>query len=151
LTLALTFSSQAARAADPLPQQLTTPYLRAVTSKPFEDVVFELNHGIADENFRITGRNTIGAGIRARGYHEFPNAEIIHFCSLENAREVMALDPGFIAFMPCRVTVHEEASGVVVTMILLPEDHRDPRVNAFAHRLNTKLRKIFTFAVEKGE
>jgi uncharacterized protein (DUF302 family) len=145
---ALLLGGAFADAAGPALPQLTTPYLRAATTKPFEDVVFELNHEIANENFRITGRNEIGSGIRARGYPDFPNAEVIHFCSLENAREVMEMEPGFIAFMPCRVTVHEESGKTVITMPLLPEDHADPRVTAFARRVNEKLRRIFAFAVE---
>ena len=78
-----------------------------VTDKPFEDVVFELDFAITERNFRITGRNTIGKGLRERGYSDFPNVEVIHFCNLEYAREVLLIDPGFVAQMPCRITVHE--------------------------------------------
>jgi len=129
--------------------QASTLVLQGSTDKPFEDVVDELEFAITEHNFRITGRNAIGKGIRKRGYPDFPNVEIIHFCSLEYARQVLEIDPGFVVQMPCRITVHEEGQKVVISAILLPEDHRDPRVNAFARKMNTRLREILDFALEK--
>ena len=118
------------------------------TSKLFDDVVFELNFAITERNFRITGRNTIGEGLRNRGYSDFPNVEVIHFCSLELAREVLLIDPGYVAQMPCRITVHEDGLKTVITVITLPTDHPDERVNNFARRMNAKLDEIAHFAVE---
>ena len=121
--------------------------VRYTVDKPFDDVLFELNFAITDHNFRITERNSIGAGLRDRGYKDFPNVEVIHFCSLELAREVLLLDPGFVAHMPCRVTVHEENGSTVISLIKLPLDSRDPRVNEFARRMNAMLVEIVEFAV----
>lgn len=121
--------------------------VRYTVDKPFDDVVFELNFAITDHNFRITGRNSIGAGLRERGYTDFPNVEVIHFCSLELAREVLLLDPGFVAHMPCRVTVHEDKGRTIVSLIKLPLNSPDPRVNDFARRMNATLTEIVEFAV----
>lgn len=146
LLLALLGVVQAAGAAnfDVGPEQ--DHVVRYTVDKPFDDVVFELNFAITDHNFRITGSNNIGAGLRERGYKDFPNVEVIHFCSLELAREVLLLDPGFIAHMPCRVTVHEEKGRTVISLIKLPLDSRDPRVNDFARRMNATLTEIVEFA-----
>ena len=116
--------------------------------KPFTDVVFELNFAITERNFRITGRNTIGEGLRRRGYENFPDIEVIHFCSLELAREVLLIDPGFVAQMPCRITVHEQDGATIVSLITLPTDHADERVNDFARRMNETLRAIVAFALD---
>ncbi|MEQ8662239.1 MAG: DUF302 domain-containing protein, partial [Gammaproteobacteria bacterium] len=102
---------------------------------------------ITERNFRITGRNTIGKGLRERGYADFPDVEVIHFCSLELAREVLLLDPGYVAQMPCRITVHEDGAATVISVIRLPVDHADERVNAFARRMNATLAEIAEFAV----
>lgn len=120
---------------------------RHTTDKTFDDVIFELEFAITERNFRITGRNTIGAGLRDRGYADFPDVEVIHFCSLELAREVLLIDPGFVAQMPCRITVHEAGGLTVVSLITLPTDHADARVNAFARRMNATLREIVQFAI----
>lgn len=123
--------------------------LRGETTAAFDDVILELDYAITERNFRITGRNTIGKGLRERGYADFPDVEVIHFCNLESAREVLLLDPGFVAQMPCRLTVHREGEKTVISVILLPEDHPDARVNAFAHRINGLLREILAFVLEK--
>lgn len=122
---------------------------RGVTAKSFDDVILELDFAITERNFRITGRNTIGKGLRERGYDDFPDVEVIHFCNLEYAREVLLIDPGYVAQMPCRVTVHREHDKTVVSLVLLPEDHPDPAVNAFARRMNGLLREILAFVLEE--
>ena len=119
------------------------------TNKTFDDVIFELDFAITERNFRITGRNTIGKGLRDRGYDDFPEVEVIHFCNLEYAREVLEIDPGFVAQMPCRITVHTETEATVISLVLLPENHVDPRVNAFATRMNAILRDIVAFVLEQ--
>lgn len=121
---------------------------RGVTDKPFDDVILELDFAITERNFRITGRNTIGKGLRERGYADFPDVEVIHFCNLEYAREVLLIDPGYVAQMPCRITVHREHDRTVVSLVLLPQDHPDPRVNQFAGRMNGLLREILAFVLE---
>lgn len=121
---------------------------RFAADKPFSDVIFELNFAITERNFRITGRNTIGEGLRDRGYTTFPDVEVIHFCSLELAREVLLIDPGFVAQMPCRITIHEQAGKTIVSLITLPTNHADERVNDFARRMNATLVEIVKFAVE---
>ncbi|MEM7543379.1 MAG: DUF302 domain-containing protein [Pseudomonadota bacterium] len=122
--------------------------VRYTTAKAFSDVIFELNFAITERNFRITGRNTVGEGLRRRGYEDFPDVEVIHFCSLEVAREVLLIDPGFVAQMPCRITVHTNQSKTVISVIKLPIDHEDDRVNEFARRMNKTLEEIVGFVLE---
>jgi uncharacterized protein (DUF302 family) len=125
------------------------PVVRYATDKPFADVVDELEFAISERNFRITGYNKVGSAMRERGHEDFPDMEVIHFCSLEVAREVLEYDPGYIAMMPCRITVHVEAGRTIISVILLPENHPDARVVAFARRMNATLREIAAFALEK--
>lgn len=132
----------------PLHAQASKLDLRGETAKSFDHVVLELDFAISERNFRITGRNPIGKGLRERGYADFPDFEVIHFCNLELAREVLLLDPDFVAQMPCRLTVHRSGGRTVVHVLLLPEDHPDPRVNAFAQRINGQLREILAFVLE---
>ena len=119
------------------------------TDKSFADVVLEADFAITERNFRITGRNTIGKGLRERGYKDFPDVEVIHFCNLEYAHEVLVIDPDFVAQMPCRLTVHVAHGKTVVNVLLLPENHRDPRVQAFAKRMNGELREILAYVLAK--
>lgn len=143
-------AAASAPAAPPTVEDSGNQVERHRVDKPFEDVVFELNFAITERNFRITGRNTIGAGLRNRGYDDFPDVEVIHFCNLELAREVLLLDPGFVAQMPCRITVHVEQEQTVISLVTLPTTHTDKRVNAFARRMNRTLREIVAFALESS-
>lgn len=123
---------------------------RFKTNKTFEDVTQELDFSITEKNFRITGRNTVGKGLRKRGYENYPDIEVIHFCSLDIAKEVLDIDPGFVAQMPCRVTVHEQDDAVIISLILLPTNHKDPRVNDFARKMNVTLREIVDYVLEEN-
>jgi uncharacterized protein (DUF302 family) len=143
LALAAVLLAAAGGAAGPIGAgERAGPIVRRAVDKPFADVVFDLEFAITEHNLRITSRNDIGGGLRARGYADFPDVEVIHFCSLELAREVLLLDPGYVAQMPCRVTVHVQDGRTVVSVIELPTDHADQRVNAFARRMNALLADI---------
>jgi len=118
------------------------------TGRAFADVLFELEFAITERNYRITGRNDIGQGLRDRG-HASPEIAVVHFCSLESAREILLLDPGYVTQMPCRITVREDGDEVVISAILLPEDHADARVKAFARDTNAMLRDIVAYAAHR--
>ena len=149
LALVLVMPFDDAQPSEPQPSS-TGLIVRYVVDKPFSDVIFELNFAITERNFRITGRNTIGEGLRKRGYESFPDIEVIHFCSLEIAREVLIIDPGFVAQMPCRIAVHEQGGKTVISLITLPLDHPDPRVNEFARRMNGILTEIVEFTLDSN-
>jgi uncharacterized protein (DUF302 family) len=123
--------------------------ISATTSKAFRDVIDDLEYAITDRNFRITGRNTIGTGIQAREHPSFPNMEIVHFCSLENARELLEIDPTFLVHMPCRISAREHGKLTIITAPLLPTAHRDRRMRAYIKRMNTMIREIVSFAAAK--
>jgi uncharacterized protein (DUF302 family) len=116
--------------------------------KSFEDVVFDLEFAITQRNLRITARNDIGGAIRARGFKDFPQAMIVHFCSITLAREALEIQPLFITHMPCRAAVYDHGDRVTVSTTRLPEDWDDPRANAFARRTNATLQEILNFAVD---
>jgi uncharacterized protein (DUF302 family) len=120
---------------------------RARTTKPYADVIYDVEFAITERNFRLTGKNAVGKGLRERGYADFPEVDVIHFCSLERAREVLLLDPDYGVLMPCRVAVRQDGPEVVVSGILLPERHPDPRVVAFAREMNAIMRAIVDYAV----
>jgi uncharacterized protein (DUF302 family) len=123
--------------------------LRASTTKPFKTVVDEVDFAIAEHNFRITGRNTVGSAIRERGHTNFPEVEILSFCNLENARKFIELDNHYAGQMPCRIAIYQAEGKVWVSAPLLPEKHADPRLDPLAKALNKEIRDIVEFAVEQ--
>lgn len=123
-------------------------FYQAATIKPYADVLAELELAITERNFRITGHNRIGSVIREREHIAFPDYDTLQFCNLTYAREMLEISPAAVVYMPCNITVRSEGKRVVVTTHLLPTDGRDPRLNAFAVRMNEQLRQIVDFAIE---
>lgn len=153
LALCLLLMAVASVAAEtttlPPPEYGPSLIVRGTTDKSFDNVIQELEFAITEHNYRITGRNTLGKALRERGYESFPDVEVILFCNVEQAHEVLMVDPGFVAMMPCRATVHEQNGRRVVSMVLLPESHAHPEVVAFARRVNRVLKDILAFVLEQ--
>lgn len=118
---------------------------RQTVRRPFADVLLDLEFAITDHNFRITGANHIGAAIGERIGQPFPDAEVIHFCNLEYARRLLAIDPDFLAYMPCQITVIEdENNGIIVSTWLLPQGSSPAA--ALIDEINAILRDIVDYA-----
>lgn len=122
------------------------PLVTETDRKTFDEVVEDLDFAIGEQNFRIVGRNDIGQGIRARGKPGFPRAIVLQFCNLTLAQEALEIDPGMITHMPCRIAVYEHGGRVFVTTTLLPEESTDPRLAAFARKVNRLLREMIQYA-----
>ena len=123
-------------------------YSAETATKPYQDVLAELEVAITERNFRITGHNKIGGAIREREGIDFPDYDTIQFCNLSQARVMLEMSPASVAWMPCNVAVRSEAGKVIVTTHLLPTDSADPRLNEFARKMNEELKAIVLFAVE---
>ena len=123
-------------------------YSAETATKPYQDVLAELEVAITERNFRITGHNKIGGAIREREGIDFPDYDTIQFCNLSQARVMLEMSPASVDWMPCNVAVRSEAGKVIVTTHLLPTDSADPRLNEFARKMNEELKAIVLFAVE---
>lgn len=123
-------------------------YQAETTTKPYADVLAEVELAITERNFRITGHNKIGSVIRERERIDFPDYDTIQFCNLTLARQMLEISPESVVYMPCNVTVRTQEGRIIVTTHLLPTDSADPRLNAFAKDMNEKLKQIVDFAVE---
>ncbi|MGR8981263.1 MAG: DUF302 domain-containing protein [Gammaproteobacteria bacterium] len=125
------------------------PYYRVETSKPYDDVLSELEIAIAENNFRITGHSRVGKVIRDRGAKNFPEYDTIQFCNLTYAKTILEISPEAIRFMPCNVVTYQYNNKTVVRTHLLPTDTGNQELNRFSLQMNEILKKIVDFAVEK--
>lgn len=132
----------------PVPAASPRYYEAATATKPYADVLAELELAITERNFRITGHNKIGSVIRERENIPFPDYDTVQFCNLTLAREMLEIAPEAVTYMPCNATVRSQGGKVFVTIHLLPTDAADPRLNEFARRMNGTLKEIVDFAVE---
>ena len=143
VTLVLILVSLAA--CGPPPAQDRAPRYTAHTSKPFEEVLADLEFAIGEHNFRLTGRDRIGAAIAERNASAFPPATVLHFCNLEYARQLLEVDPRYLLHMPCRIALYEHADRVTVVARLLPDDGPAPLLS---NRVNDILKAIVSDAAE---
>jgi uncharacterized protein (DUF302 family) len=131
------------------PTPVSSAWYQAESSKPYADVLAELELAIAEHNFRITGHNHIGSVIRARESIPFPDYDTLQFCNLTQAREMLEISPAAVAYMPCNIAVRSENGKVIVTTHLLPADTENEKLNVFFIDINQQLKQIVDFAVEK--
>ena len=133
-------------ACGPRPGQDPAPRYTAHSSKSFDDVLADLEFAIGEQNFRVTGRNTIGDTIAKRDNIDLPASTVLHFCNLDYARQFLQVAPQYLLHMPCRIVIYEQAGKVTVEARLLPEN--DPAVRPMSQKINRILEAIVSSAVE---
>lgn len=122
-------------------------YYQAETDKPFQEVVDELKLAISEKNFRLTGHNQIGKAIRERDGGTYPDYDVLQFCNLSYAKELLTIDPDAVRFMPCTMAVYSKNGKVLVIARLMPTDTANPQVNRFGEKMNGILKEMIGFAV----
>lgn len=75
-----------------------------------EDASAAMMSKAAELNWKLVGRQEVHKEIRARG-EESPHLEILQFCDPDDAVKMVRLDPIYSAYMPCRITLVEDAQG----------------------------------------
>jgi len=121
---------------------------QAETSKPYADVLSELEIAISENNFRITGHSRIGKVIRDRGTKDFPEYDTLQFCNLTHAKTLLKMSPHAVRYMPCNVVTYQFQGKTIVRTHLIPTNTDDMNFNRFALKMNSKLKDIVNFAVE---
>ncbi|MCB1754045.1 MAG: DUF302 domain-containing protein [Gammaproteobacteria bacterium] len=146
--LLLLVSGQAVLADDGLSEKQVGRYTRETVKKNFTDVVADVEFAISQFNYRLTGRNRVGASIAEMDGEKFKEATVLHFCNTQAAKEILAIDSSYLLHMPCRITVRErlEDNAVVVDARLLTE--ADPAMLEVARRVNKMMRDIVNYAVQ---
>ena len=79
----------------------------------FDDVIESLNSKAFDLNMRPTGFNTPYVILRESFDPNSPRLEFHSFCDLITMRMILDYSMEFGAFVPCRITVAEDAEGQI--------------------------------------
>ena len=116
------------------------------TDKSLQDILEDIDFAITEHNLRIVDRLHIGQAIKDRGNRDFPDYEIILYCNLTFAKEMLELDPSLINVCPGRVTVRSTGDSFIISAPLWPEDNRDPALNRITFNMNKIVRKIVDYA-----
>ena len=145
----LLIASCASQTSPPHVHSERVDYYQVETSKPYDEVLAELEIAIGEHNFRITGHSRVGKVIRDRGAQGFPEYDTVQFCNLTLARTVLEITPHAIAYMPCNVVTYQFDDKTIIRTHLLPEHGDNPELNRFAQDMNRQLKQIVDFAAEQ--
>ncbi|ABK46198.1 protein of unknown function DUF302 [Magnetococcus marinus MC-1] len=73
-----------------------------------EDVVFDLESGLAEHNLKVVAKQHLGKAIAERSGEPFPAYDIYHICNLTVGEKIIRAEPAFGAFLPCKVVLYQD-------------------------------------------
>jgi uncharacterized protein (DUF302 family) len=124
-------------------------YYEVSTTKPYDEVLSEVQGAIAEHNFRITGHSRVGQVIRERGAKDFPEYDTIQFCNLTHAKTLLEMSPHSVRHMPCNIVIYQYQGKTLVKTHLMPTDTENAELNQFSDKMNQQLKEIVDFAAEQ--
>ena len=116
------------------------------TDKSLQEILEDIEFAITEHNLRIVDRLHIGQAIKDRGNRDFPDYEIILYCNLTFAKEMLELDPSLINVCPGRVTVRSAGNAYIISAPLWPENTQNTTLNRITYNMNKIVRKIVDYA-----
>jgi len=116
--------------------------------KSLPDILEDAEFSITEHNLRVVDRLHIGKSIRERGNGEFPDYEIILYCSLTFAEKILALSPELINICPGRISVRGARDDYIISAPLWPEHGDKAVLNRLMHDMNTTVKTIVNYAAE---
>lgn len=92
--------------------------MKADDGLEFNDVVEAMESQAVEENIKQVGRNQVWKEVEAKTGKPTPKFEVFHYCDALVARMVLDYSPEFAIFLPCRISVLEDAKGDIWLMTL---------------------------------
>ncbi len=134
---------------EPAQIPVTLHIYERTTQKTVAEVVEDVEFAISERNFRVTSQMHVGRGIRERDKIGFPDYEVILFCNLGLARQMLEMDPAYINYCPGRVTVRRGGDKTYIAVTLLPEPGgQNAALATLVRDTNTQLRAMVDFGTE---
>jgi len=116
--------------------------------KTLPDVLEDAEFSITEHNLRIVDRLHIGKSIRERGKVQFPEYEVILYCSLTFAEKTLTLKPDLINMCPGHISIRGTENAYTISAPLWPEHTGNTELNRLMHDMNTTLKTIVDYAAE---
>ncbi|MET0015315.1 MAG: DUF302 domain-containing protein [Sedimenticola sp.] len=99
-------------------------------------------------NLKLVGHQFVHREMAARGV-QTGHLEIIQFCNPEDAVKMVAMDPIYAAYMPCRIALVEDSEGrewllMLNLDMLINSNNLPPELQEIAIRINQAMLAIMT-------
>ena len=92
--------------------------MKADEDLTFDDVIEAMDSRAVEENLKRSGHNMVWKEVEAKTGEPTPRFEILQYCDALVARMVLDYSPEFSIFLPCRISVLEDAAGDIWLMTL---------------------------------
>lgn len=99
-----------------LPSDQSLTYT-VTTDKAFDDAVRAVEETTANKGFRVLHVHDVAATLREKGFEHEP-LKIVEICNARYASRVLAEDVEVSAFLPCKVTVYQQAGATYLSALL---------------------------------
>ncbi len=122
---------------------------KKISQKDYINTIYDAEFAIGENNFRIVNRINIGLAIQERKGSAFPRNEVILFCNLTIAEEMLELEPDYINYCPYKITVTETLNldkKVIISTRLLPTNTKSKNLNEFSINMNEILQRMVEYA-----
>lgn len=126
-------------------------FIEMKTNKTFQDVADDAEFAISERNFRITNTLKIGNAIKVRGNKTFPENNVILFCNIQFAEDMLAIDPSYVNYCPGQIAVREEGDKVVISAPLVPLSHHSEDLDSMVNEVNRLVREAVEFSAEEWQ
>lgn len=123
-------------------------YYQLATKKPLAEVLDDTLFAITERNFRLTSHLHIGQAIRDRGNDDFPDYEVLLYCNLSYAKEMLDAEPNSISFCPHRIAIRQDDNRVLITAPLWPKPFTNDNLGLLKEKMNVLVREIVDYAAE---
>lgn len=121
-------------------------FVSTTTTKELQQVVDDAKFAITERNYRINIDLHIGKAIAERQRSGFPDYEVILFCNLSYAQEMLEIAPDFVRYCPQRLAIYDDGEKRIITASLIPENTPDKKLNQVTGRVNALMAEIVEFA-----
>ena len=113
---------------------------KALPGISFDEVIVSLKLKANELNMRAVGHNTPYKILREIADPNSPRIEILSFCDLLTMRQILDYSLEFIAFLPCRISVVEDAKGQI-WLVTLDWDVRWMDTSPNPNKISKELRE----------
>lgn len=119
---------------------LMTAKIKVDEGLTIDDVVTSMNLRANLLNLRLVGHNAPWKIMESIAGEEMPKVEILSYCDVMTMRMILDYSPEFVALLPCRIAVTEDASGDL-WVVTLDWDVRWLDTGANPNKLSDDLRE----------
>ena len=131
--------------------------VKAKEGLSFDEVIEAMDSRAVEDNLKKTGHSMIWKEIEAKTGKPTPRVEILQYCDAMVARMMLDYSPEFSVFLPCRISVLEDARGDIWLMTLDWDVswltfawHPDSQINEELKAHGRRIRDALLSIVEAG-